>query len=75
MELPANFDVDLIHLDMTLGATPVEELSSIHFSGLRISGEAKNNLLKLLPKLKKIAVDIRQKHGIEVLAIGKESVP
>jgi hypothetical protein len=28
-----------------------------------------------LPKLRKIAGEIRRRHGIEVLAIGKESIP
>jgi hypothetical protein len=31
--------------------------------------------LKILPKLRTIAGEIRRKHGLEVLAIGKESVP
>ena len=31
--------------------------------------------MKILPKLRKIAGEIRRRHGLEVLAIGKESVP
>jgi hypothetical protein len=31
--------------------------------------------LKILPKLRKIAGDIKRAHGLDVLAIGKESVP
>ena len=41
---------------------------------LRSPYRAGTNLLKILPKLRQIAGEIRRKHGIEMLAIGKESV-
>ncbi|MEM3626569.1 MAG: DUF4152 family protein [Candidatus Bathyarchaeia archaeon] len=66
---------DVIHLDISLGATPLEQLSPIQFSTLKISSKAKQNLLKILPKLRKIAGEITRKYGVEVLAIGKESIP
>lgn len=66
---------DVVHLDMTMGAISVEELSPIQFSNLKISSKAKSNILKVLPKLRKIAGEIRQKHGVDLLAIGKESIP
>jgi hypothetical protein len=66
---------DLVHLDMSLGALPLEQLSPIQFSNLRISAKAKRHLLKILPRLRKIANEITQKYGVEVLAIGKESIP
>jgi hypothetical protein len=66
---------DVIHLDISLGATPIEQLSPIQFSTIKISSRAKQNLLKILPKLRKIAGEITRKYGVEVLAIGKESVP
>jgi hypothetical protein len=66
---------DIVHLDMSLGALPLEQLSPIQFSNLRISAKAKRHLLKILPKLRKIANEITQKHGVEVIAIGKESIP
>jgi hypothetical protein len=66
---------DLVHLDMSLGALPLEQLSPIQFSNLRISAKAKQHLLKILPRLRKIASEITQKYSIEVLAIGKESIP
>lgn len=68
-------EADVIHLDISLGATPIEQLSPIQFSTLKISSKAKHNLLKILPKLRKIAGEITRKYGVEVLAIGKESVP
>jgi len=42
---------------------------------MKISSKAKQHLLRNLPKLRKIASDISRKHGLEVLAIGKESIP
>ena len=66
---------DVVHLDMSLGAISLEELSAVQLSNMRISGKARQHLLKILPKLRKIADEIRRRHGLEVLAIGKESVP
>jgi hypothetical protein len=66
---------DSVHLDMSLGAISLEQLSPIQLSDLRISARAKRDLLKILPKLRKIAGEITQKYGVEVLAIGKESIP
>jgi hypothetical protein len=42
---------------------------------MKISANARHHLLKVLPRLRKIANEIRQKYGVEMLAIGKESVP
>jgi nitrogenase molybdenum-iron protein alpha/beta subunit len=60
---------------MSLRAISLEQLSPIQLSDLRISARAKRDLLKILPKLRKIAGEITQKYGIEILAIGKESIP
>jgi hypothetical protein len=66
---------DVVHLDMSLGSIPLEQLSPIEFSSMRVSGKAKRHLLRTLPRLRKIAGEITQKYGVEVLAIGKESIP
>ena len=66
---------DVVHLDMSMGAVSLEQLSPIQFSSMKISSKAKSHLLKILPKLRKIAGEIAQKYGVEVLAIGKESIP
>jgi len=66
---------DVVHLDMSLGAISLEELSAVQLSNMRISGKAGQHLLKILPRLRKIAGEIKRRHGLEVLAIGKESVP
>lgn len=74
-ELIGRVGADVVHLDMSLGATPLEELSPIQFTNMRISTKARQHLLKVLPRLRKIANEITQKHGVDVLAIGKESMP
>lgn len=66
---------DVVHLDMSLGAISVEELSPIQFSSMRVSSRTKHNLLKILPRLRRIAGEIALRHKVEVLAIGKESIP
>jgi len=64
---------DVVHLDMSFGGLLMEELSPIQISN--ISSKARSHILKILPKLRKIAADIKRVYGIEVLAIGKDSVP
>ncbi len=65
---------DVVHLDSTLGGVPVDELSPVELINMRLSNKARANLLKILPKLRRTAGEIRRKHNIETLAIGKESV-
>lgn len=74
-QLLTKVEADVVHLDMSLGAVSLEQLSPIQFSNMKISSRARTNLVKILPKLRKISGEISQKYGIEVLAIGKESVP
>lgn len=74
-ELLRKADADAVHLDMSLGAVPVEQLSPIQFSNIRVSSKAKRHLIRILPRLRRIAGEITQKYGVEVLAIGKESIP
>jgi len=66
---------DVVHLDMSFRGISLEELSVVNLSQMRISRKARGHVLKILPKIRKIAADIRRVYGIEVLAIGKESVP
>jgi len=65
---------DVVHLDASLGGFPLDELSPVELIGLRVSNRARSNLLKILPQLRKIAGEIRRKHNIETLAIGKDSI-
>lgn len=66
---------DVVHLDMSFGGLNLEELSAVSLSQMHFSGRARGHILKILPKLRKLALDIKQAHGIDVSAIGKESVP
>jgi len=68
-------EADVVHLDMSLGGLSLEELSGVRLSRMRISGRARRQVLKILPRIRKIASDIRRVHDIEVLAIGKDSIP
>jgi hypothetical protein len=75
LELLKTVKADVVHLDMSLGSACVEELSAIDLSQMHISSKARANLLKILPKIRKMALEVRRTYGIEVLAIGKESIP
>ena len=66
---------DVVHLDMSLGGISVEELSPVELLNLRASKVGRQNILSILPKLRKIACEIKRLYGIDMLAIGKESVP
>ncbi len=68
-------EADVVHLDISLGALSIQKLSPVELSNMRMPSRARQQILKLLPKLRKIAGDIKRAHGLEVLAIGKESVP
>lgn len=74
-DLLGKVKADVVHLDMSLGAIPLEQLSPIQFTNMKISSKAKHHLLKILPKIRRISGEITQKYGVEVLAIGKESIP
>ncbi|HVP16966.1 MAG TPA: DUF4152 family protein [candidate division Zixibacteria bacterium] len=74
-ELIKKVKADVVHLDMSLGSTPLEQLSPIQFTNMRISSKARQHLLKILPRIRKIANEITLKYGADVLAIGKESIP
>jgi hypothetical protein len=66
---------DVVHLDMSLGGVSIEELSPVELLNLRASKIGRQNILKILPRLRKVAGDIKRLYGIDTLAIGKESVP
>jgi len=66
---------DVVHLDMSLGGVSIEELSPVELTNLRASRTGRANILRILPRLRKIAGEIKRLHDIDMLAIGKESVP
>ena len=66
---------DVVHLDMTLGGVSLEELSPVELLNLKASRTGRQHILKILPRLRKVAWEIKRLHGIDMLAIGKASVP
>jgi len=66
---------DSVHLDMSLGSLSLEELSAVELSKIKISSRARQHILQILPKIRKFSTDIKRVYGIDVLAIGKESMP
>jgi hypothetical protein len=66
---------DVVHLDLTLGGVSIEELSPVELSNMRASRTGRQHILKILPRLRRIAGEMKRLHGIDMLAIGKESVP
>jgi hypothetical protein len=50
---------DVVHLDLTLGGVSIEELSPIELTNLRASRTGRQNILKILPRLRKIAGEIK----------------
>jgi hypothetical protein len=66
---------DVVHLDLSLGGISIEELSPVELTNLRTSKTGRQNILKILPRLRKIAGEIKRVHDVDMLAIGKESVP
>lgn len=66
---------DVVHLDMSLGGFSIEELSPVELVNLRASRTGRQKILKILPRLRRVAGEIKRLYGIDVLAFGKESVP
>jgi hypothetical protein len=74
-QLLGKTEADVVHLDMSLGGVSIEELSPVELVSLRASRTGRQHILKILPRLRKIAAEIKRVHGIDMLAIGKESIP
>jgi hypothetical protein len=55
---------DVVHLDVSLGGVTVEELSPVELMNLRALRNGRKNILKILPRLRKIACEIKRLHGI-----------
>jgi len=51
---------DVVHLDLTLGGVSIEELSPVELVNLRVSRTGRQNILKILPRLRKIAGEIKR---------------
>ncbi len=69
-ELLKEVGADVVHLDMSMGGLLVEQISPV-----QLRGKARSTVLKILPKIRKLATDIKRVYGVDVLALGKESIP
>jgi hypothetical protein len=74
-QLLKSVKADVVHLDMSLRGLNLEELSAVGISAMKRSRKARGQILKILPKLRKISSKILRTYGIQVLAFGKESIP
>lgn len=74
-KLLESVSADEIHIDMTLGGVSVSKLTFSDLREMSISSKAKHNIRQVLPELRKLAIQIEQAYKVEVLAIGKESIP
>ena len=70
-----NVKADVVHLVMSLRGINLEELSAVGISAMKKSRNARKQLLKILPKLRRTSSKILRTYGIQVLAFGKESIP
>ena len=75
LTLLGKVQADVAHLDMSLGGVSIEDLSPVELVNLRASRTGRQKILKILPRLRKVAGEIKRLYGIDMLAIGKESVP
>lgn len=66
---------DVVHLDATLGDIPVEEFSPIQMTNMKMSVKARQKVLRILPRLRRIAGEARRRYNIDMVLIGKESTP
>lgn len=66
---------DVMHLDMIFGGVSIEELSPIEFTYLRASRTGRQQFLKILSRLRKIAGEKNRLYDVDTLAIGKKSIP
>ena len=64
-----------MHLDMSLGGFQSRNCPRVELINLRASRTGRQNILKILPRLRKIAGEIKRLYDIDMLASGKESVP
>jgi len=74
-KLLESVSADAVHVDMTLGAASLSKLTFSDIREMTISPRARQNIQRILPELRKLATEIEQTHNVEVLAVGKESLP
>ncbi|HII61572.1 DUF4152 family protein [Pyrococcus horikoshii] len=75
IELAREVSPDVIHLDSTLGGIEVRKLDESTIDALQISDRGKEIWKELSKDLQPLAKKFWEETGIEIIAIGKSSVP
>ena len=74
-DLLAEQSATAIHVDMSLGGIRLTDLTLSELQQMSISSRAKENIRNVLPELRRIASEIERSFDVEVLAVGKDSMP
>lgn len=75
LKLAKKVKPDVVHIDSTLGGIELRKLDDPTIDALRVSDRGKAIWHELARELRPIAKRFWEETGIEVVAIGKESVP
>ena len=74
-QLLKTVNADAVHLDLSLGGISLEEFSAVELFNMRKSSNVRVQILKILPNLRKNALNILRTYGVTVFAFGKQSIP
>ncbi len=74
-ELARETKPDVIHIDSTIGGIELRKLDGPTIDALRISDRGKEVLKDVSEEVRRIATKLWEETGIEMVAIGKPSVP
>ena len=74
-QLLKTVNADAVHLDLSLGGINLEEFSAVELFNMRKSSNVRVQILKILPNLRKNALNILRTYGVTVFAFGKQSIP
>ena len=74
-DLLAEQPATAIHVDMSLGGISLADLTLNELQQMSISSRAKENIRSILPELRRMSSEIERSFDVEVLAVGKDSMP
>ncbi len=72
-ELAIKYKPDQIHLDVSLGAVEIKDLSKEYLENTKISRKGREQLIEVIDSIKKIGEEIKNIIDCEILFIGKDS--
>ncbi len=74
-ELARKFKPDVVHIDSTIGGIEIRKLDEPTIDALRISDRGREVWKEVAGEARAIAMELWEETGIEMMAIGKPSVP